>query len=76
MTVTKKRFSVSSSEFFCQPDIKKTSKGRSSLMAPDIEPMAQQRVLRLFQDHSDPSTCLVSFSVRIVSVSETSKWVR
>ena len=46
------------------------------LIAPDMEPIAQQSVLRLFQDHSDPSICLASFSVRIFSVSVTSKWVR
>jgi len=27
-----------------------------SLMAPDIDPIAQQRVFRLAHDHSDPST--------------------
>jgi hypothetical protein len=43
------------------------------LMAPEIEPIAQQRVLRFCQDHSEPSTCFASFSVRIVSVSVTSK---
>jgi len=45
MTVTRKRFSV------------------SSFMAPEIEPMAQQSVLRLAHDHSEPSTCFESFSV-------------
>lgn len=48
----------------------------NSLIAPEIEPIAQQSVLRLFQDHSEPSTCFASFSVKIVSVSVTSKWVR
>lgn len=45
MTVTRKRFSV------------------SSFMAPEMDPMAQHRVLRLAHDHSEPSTCFESFSV-------------
>ncbi len=46
------------------------------LIAPEIEPMAQHRVFRLFQDHSEPSTCFANFSVMMFSVSTTSKWVR
>ena len=41
----------------------------SSLIAPLIEPMAQQSVLRFFHDHSDPSTCLFSLLVMMRSVS-------
>lgn len=48
----------------------------SSFMAPEMEPMAQQRVLQLAHDHSEPSTCLASFSDMIFSVSITSRWVR
>ena len=46
------------------------------LMTPEMDPIAQHRVLRLFQDHSEPSICFASFSVRMTSVSKTSKWVR
>lgn len=31
-----------------------------SLIAPEIEPMAQHKVFRLFQDHSEPSIWSVS----------------
>ena len=41
----------------------------SSLMAPDMDPMAQHSVLRFFHDHSVPLTCFVSLSVIIRSVS-------
>lgn len=54
MTVTKNRFSVSSSTLsaFCLC----SSQGEPSLLiAPEIDPIAQQSVLRLFQLHSDPS---------------------
>ena len=39
----------------------------SSFIAPEIEPIAQQSVLRLFHDHSLPSTCAEScfFFVRL-----------
>jgi hypothetical protein len=30
-------------------------------MDPEMDPMAQQRVLRLFQDHSFPFSCRASF---------------
>lgn len=30
----------------------------SSLIAPEIDPIAQHRVFRLFHDHSEPSICL------------------
>jgi hypothetical protein len=35
----------------------------SSFIAPEMDPMAQQSVLRLPHDHSDPSTCFDNFSV-------------
>ncbi len=47
-----------------------------SLIAPEIEPIAQHSVLRFCQDHSEPSTCFASFSVKMVSVSRTSRCVR
>ena len=46
------------------------------LIAPEIDPMAQHNVFKFCHDHSVPSTCFASFSVRIFSVSETSRWVR
>lgn len=48
----------------------------SSLIAPEIDPIAQHRVFKLPQDHSLPSICRASLSVMIVSVSTTSRWVR
>lgn len=78
MTVTKNRFSVSSSTNLSQ-NIKlqeKNSQENNVLIAPDIEPIAQHSVLRLFHDHSEPSTCFASFSVIIASVSATSRCVR
>mmetsp|Transcript_10526 Transcript_10526/g.16159 ORF Transcript_10526/g.16159 Transcript_10526/m.16159 type:complete len:207 (+) Transcript_10526:1719-2339(+) len=48
----------------------------SSDMAPEIEPIAQQRVLRLFHDHADPSTCSVSLASIILSVSSQLRCVR
>jgi len=55
MTVTKNRFSVSSSDN--QLALWKAFARDSSLMAPEMDPIAQHRVLRLFHDHSDPSIC-------------------
>lgn len=46
------------------------------LIAPEIDPIAQHRVFKFCHDHSVPSTCFASFSVRIFSVSATSKCVR
>ena len=46
------------------------------LMAPEMEPMAQHSVFKFCHDHSDPSTCFASFSVRMVSVSLTSRCVK
>ena len=51
MTVTRKRFSS------------------SSTIAPEMDPMAQHSVLRLFHDHSVPSTWNDSLSSMMVSVS-------
>ena len=48
----------------------------SSFIAPEMDPIAQQSVLRLAQDHSEPSTCFASFSVMMFSVSSTSRCVR
>jgi hypothetical protein len=38
--------------------------------------IAQHSVFKFFHDHSVPLTCSMSFSVKIFSVSATSKWVR
>ena len=46
------------------------------LIAPEIDPIAQHKVFKFCHDHSVPSTCFASFSVRIFSVSATSKCVR
>mmetsp|Transcript_1809 Transcript_1809/g.4478 ORF Transcript_1809/g.4478 Transcript_1809/m.4478 type:complete len:202 (-) Transcript_1809:440-1045(-) len=48
----------------------------SSDIAPDMLPMAQQSVLRLFQLHRDPSTCSVSFASMMDSVSSQLRCVR
>mmetsp|Transcript_29229 Transcript_29229/g.84965 ORF Transcript_29229/g.84965 Transcript_29229/m.84965 type:complete len:205 (+) Transcript_29229:1779-2393(+) len=48
----------------------------SSDMAPEIDPMAQHRVLRLFHDHAVPSTCSVSLASMMLSVSSQLRWVR
>lgn len=49
---------------------------RNLLIAPEMDPMAQQSWFRLAQDHSVPSTCLVNFSDMMVSVFRQSKWVK
>ena len=51
ITVTRNRFSVSSSD----RQLCSRPEDNSSLIAPEIDPIAQHSVLRLFQDHSDPS---------------------
>lgn len=56
MTVTRNRFSVSSSGHISSARIEPFT--YNSLMAPEIEPIAQHSVLRLFHDHSEPSICL------------------
>jgi hypothetical protein len=33
----------------------------SSAIDPDIEPIAQQSVFKLFHDHSSPFSCLLNF---------------
>jgi hypothetical protein len=53
-----------------------TQTGTGVLIAPDMDPIAQHRVLRLPHDHSLPSICRASLSVMMVSVSTTSRWVR
>mmetsp|Transcript_2464 Transcript_2464/g.8866 ORF Transcript_2464/g.8866 Transcript_2464/m.8866 type:complete len:248 (+) Transcript_2464:2484-3227(+) len=45
----------------------------SSAMDPEMEPMAQQSVLRLFHDHSLPLSCMASFSSICFSVSSWSR---
>lgn len=37
----------------------------SSFIAPEMDPIAQQSVLRFAHDHSEPSTCFESFSVTV-----------
>lgn len=39
------------------------NKRASLLIAPEMDPIAQHRVLRLFQLHSDPSICYISFAL-------------
>ena len=48
----------------------------SSAMAPDILPMAQHKVFKLFQLHAEPSTCSVNFDNIIDSVSSLDKCVK
>lgn len=33
----------------------------SSIMEPEIDPIAQQRVFKLFHDQSSPLSCLLNF---------------
>merc|ERR1719507_878352 len=42
----------------------------SSCMEPEIDPIAQQRVFKFFQDHSLPLTWLASFSVMICKMAK------
>lgn len=43
----------------------------SSFIAPEMDPIAQQSVLRLPHDHSDPSTCFDNFSVTVGSICQS-----
>jgi hypothetical protein len=73
MTVTKNRFSVSSST---RSQLLQRHFISFLLIAPDIDPMAQHSVFKLFHDHSEPSICFPNFSVKIDSVSATSRCVK